>query len=49
MSEKKKQVLENFEKMLPAMSDMEVEKLLSFGEGMAFIKDIQRQEATEST
>lgn len=36
MSDKKKQVLDIFERLLPKMSDMDIEKLLAFGEGMAF-------------
>lgn len=44
MSEKEKQILETFEKVLPDMTDMEKEKLLSFGEGMAFMKERQKQE-----
>ena len=44
MSEKEKQILDTFEKVLPDMSDMEKEKLLSFGEGMAFMKNYQKKE-----
>lgn len=36
MSEKEKQILDTFEKVLPDLTEMEKEKLLSFGEGMAF-------------
>lgn len=36
MSEKEKQILETFGKVIPELSEMEKEKLLSFGEGMAF-------------
>lgn len=42
MSEKGKQVLETLGKALPGMSDQEVDKLLAFGEGVAFMVD-QRQ------
>lgn len=38
MSEKEKKILETFGKVIPDLSDMEKEKLLSFGEGMAFMK-----------
>lgn len=41
MSDKKKLVLDIFEKLLPKMSDMDIEKLLAFGEGMAFKVDQQ--------
>lgn len=36
MSEKEKQIMETFGKVLPGLSELEKEKLLSFGEGMAF-------------
>ena len=36
MSEKEKQILETFGKVLPELNEVEKEKLLSFGEGMAF-------------
>lgn len=39
MSEKEKKILETFEKILPQMSEMEQEKLLSYGEGIAFVTD----------
>lgn len=44
MSEKERKILETFEKMIPNMSDMEKEKLLSFGEGMAFMKAQEKPE-----
>ena len=36
MSEKEKKILDTFGKIIPDLSDVEKEKLLSFGEGMAF-------------
>ena len=36
MSEKEKKILDTFEKVLPDMTELEREKLLSFGEGIAF-------------
>lgn len=36
MSDKEKQILKTFEKVIPELSELEKEKLLSFGEGMAF-------------
>lgn len=39
MSEKEKKILETFGKVIPDLSEMEKEKLLSFGEGMAFMKE----------
>lgn len=49
MSEREKQILETFEKVIPDLSEMEKEKLLSFGEGMAFMKDRQKKDGTEKT
>jgi len=37
MSDKQKNLLALIEKLLPSMSEMEQEKLLAFGEGMAFM------------
>lgn len=36
MSEKEKQILDTFGKVIPNLSELEKEKLLSYGEGMAF-------------
>lgn len=36
MSEREKKILETFEKVIPDMTELEREKLLSFGEGIAF-------------
>ncbi len=47
MSEKQKQILETFEEIIPKMSEMEQEKLLSFGEGIAFVKEQKEQEKGE--
>jgi hypothetical protein len=44
MSDKEKQILETIGNVLPDMTEMEKEKLLSFGEGMAFMKDRQKKE-----
>ena len=41
MSEKGKQVIENLERLIPKMSESEVDRLISFGEGMAFMKEQQ--------
>lgn len=38
MSETEKKILDTFGKVIPRLSEMEREKLLSFGEGMAFMK-----------
>lgn len=42
MSEKGKEILETFEKVIPELSEIEKEKLLSFGEGIAFMKNQQK-------
>lgn len=42
MSEKDKKIMETFGKVIPNLSDLEKEKLLAFGEGMAFKADQQR-------
>lgn len=36
MSDREKEILKTFEKVLPEMSELEKEKLLSYGEGIAF-------------
>lgn len=44
MSEENKKILETFEKVLPDMTELEREKLLSFGEGIAFKTAEQKKE-----
>lgn len=44
MSEKEKKIMESFEKVLPKLSELEKEKLLSFGEGMAFAVERREEE-----
>ena len=46
MSEKQKQIMETFEKVVPKLSELESEKLLSFGEGIAFMKSKQEEETS---
>jgi hypothetical protein len=43
MSEKQREIMETFEKVVPKLNEMECEKLLSFGEGMAFMKQKQEE------
>lgn len=43
MSNKEKEILETFEKVIPKLSEIEKEKLISYGEGMAFMKEQQEQ------
>ena len=47
MSENEKKILETFEKVLPDMSELEREKLLSFGEGIAFKTAEQKKGKSE--
>lgn len=44
MSEKEKKILETFEKIIPNLSEVGKEKLISFGEGMAFARNNQKKE-----
>lgn len=43
MSEKDKKIMDTFGRIIPELSELEKEKLLAFGEGMAFKADQQRQ------
>lgn len=47
MSEKEKEILDTFGRILPELTEMEKEKLLSFGEGMAFKAEQQKKEERE--
>lgn len=40
MTRKERKILETFGRIVPTLSDIEKEKLLSFGEGMAFAKKV---------
>lgn len=44
MSEDAKKILETFGKVIPEMTELEREKLLSFGEGIAFKTEQQKKE-----
>lgn len=48
MGEKEKKILDTFEKVLPDMSELEREKLLSFGEGIAFKAAEQKKREQEA-
>lgn len=48
MSEKEKKIIETFKKVVPDLSDNDKERLLSFGEGMAFAIDKQKKEREDS-
>ncbi len=43
ITEKERMILQTFERTLPKMSEVEKEKLLSFGEGIAFKADMQEK------
>lgn len=47
MSEKEKKILETFGKVIPDLSEMEKERLLAFGEGIAFKNEQIKKEAVE--
>ncbi|MDO5785553.1 MAG: hypothetical protein Q4P20_10880 [Eubacteriales bacterium] len=49
MSDKGKQILDTFKKIVPELTESEKERLLAFGEGMAFKAEQQKkQEASRS-
>lgn len=48
MSEKEKKILETFGKVIPLLTELEKEKLLSFGEGMAFKAEKQREQPKQT-
>ena len=48
MTEKQKKFLELMNQLLPRMNEMEQEKLLSFGEGMAFMADRRIERRADS-
>lgn len=45
MSEKDKQIMETFGKVVPNLSEIDKEKLLAFGEGVALMVEKQREQA----
>lgn len=45
MNGKGEKIMETFEKMLPKMNEQELDRLVSFTEGMAFMKDKQEKKA----
>ncbi len=48
MSEKEKAILETFQKTIPKMSELDKERLLAFGEGMAFKSELQEKKKKTS-
>lgn len=49
MSEKDKQIMETFGKVVPNLSELDKEKLLAFGEGVALMAERQRAGTQGST
>lgn len=48
MSEKEKKILDTFAEVIPKMTEIEKESLLSFGEGIAFkSREIEREKQKE--
>lgn len=46
MSDKEREILDVFKKLVPVLTDFEKEKLLAFGEGMAFKAAQQQKDST---
>ncbi len=44
MSETERNILDTFAKTIPMLSELEQEKLLSFSEGIAFVKSKQAEQ-----
>ena len=44
MSEKENKIMDTIGELIPTLTDLEKEKLIAFGEGMAFMKAQQEQE-----
>lgn len=49
MSDKEKEIIDTFGEVIPKLSDLEKEKLIAFGEGMAFMKAQQEMQTGNST
>lgn len=47
MSDKGKKILDTFGRIIPDLSELDKEKLLAFGEGMAFKVDQQKKKDAE--
>ena len=46
MSDKEREILDVFKKLVPVLTDFEEEKLLAFGEGMVFKAAQQQKDST---
>lgn len=49
MSEIEREIMENFGRIIPTLSDLEKERLLMFSEGMAFKADQQRPRSEQDS
>lgn len=49
MSEKDKQIMETFERVVPNLSEVDKEKLLAFGEGVALMAERSQADRQQSS
>lgn len=49
MSEKDKKIMDTFGKVVPQLSDLDKERLLAFGEGVALMAERQRAERDQNS
>ena len=49
MSEKDKKIMDTFGEIVPHLSELDKEKLLAFGEGMALMADRRRVDAVQES
>ena len=49
MSEQDKQIMDTFGKVIPLLSELDKEKLLAFGEGVALMAERQRLGAVQDS
>ena len=49
MSEKDKKIMDTFGRIVPQLSELDKEKLLAFGEGMAIMAERQRPGGVQSS
>lgn len=47
MSDKARDIMKTFSEVVPKLTEMQQEKLLSFGEGMAFMKSREEAESRQ--
>lgn len=49
MTEKQKQILDTFDKVIPQLSELGKEKLLAFGAGLSFAVQLKEQPAAQAS